>query len=112
MDSKCTNLLNCLSSNQKKYNKIVNKNIKKFNLELNEIQKEINSLNNLNLDLVSLIVSRDDVFLNEPLLRIILGLDFFNAIVNFVPTYNDIEQKVKEELENGKKYIISRIWKF
>jgi hypothetical protein len=67
MDSKCTNLLNCLSSNQKKYNKIVNKNIIKFNQELNEIQKEINSLNNLNLDLVSLVVSRDDVFLiNEP----------------------------------------------
>jgi hypothetical protein len=106
MDSKCTNLLNCLSSNQKIYNKIVNKNIIKFNQELNEIQKEINSLNNLNLDLVSLIVSRDDVFLNEPILRIILGSDFFNTIVNFVPTYNDIEQKVKEQLEIGKKYIL------
>jgi hypothetical protein len=112
MDSQYTNNINYLCSNLKKYENKVNKNVKIFNKELNEIQKEINILNNLSLDLISLIISRDDIFANEAILRIILGYDFYNAIVNFVPTYNDIQDKVKEQLEIGKKYIIVGIGRF
>jgi hypothetical protein len=112
MDSQFSNILNSIVSNNSYYNNIVNKNINKFNKELNEIQKEINSLNNLSIDLVSLVVSKDDIFLREDILRIIIGLDFYNAIVNFVPTYDDIEPKVKELLEQGKKYIIVGFGRF
>ena len=102
MDSKCINILNNLSYNYCK----IEKKFRKINNRIKKIQKEIDIIDNLFLQEIAFVWADEDLSFERDKIKKILGDIIYNTCAFEVDSYNDINNKVQELIDEGRKYII------
>ena len=100
MDSKCVNILNKINN----YN--IHKKLNQINKKINKLKNETETLDLLFLNQIGIVISQNDPIFKEKNIKNLLGPIIFNISCFYVPTFDDINNKVQELIDEGKKYII------